>query len=369
MIGTERRLYEEGSGSRTRIIAYGSLVEELHVIVLTKKSDNYQQTKISHNVTLYPTQSRSKLLYPFDAAKMGAHFRGKAISLVSAQDPFESGLAAFLLSRKLGSRLHLHVHTDFLSPYFKRESVINWFRVILGRFLLKQADCIRVVSQRIVDSIMEDGIVLKQEPVVLPIYVDVDIFLRREHGTFLKRRYPQFETTILMVNRLEREKNVLLAFRAFEKIVKQFPKTGLVVVGSGSQRTRLENFVKKKNIADRIAFEGWQDNTAPYYQSATIFLSTSNYEGYGVSLVEAAASHLPIVTTDIGIARELLGEDGVFIGEVGRIDSIARELERALQDPERREGYANRAQERMKNYLLDTDEYFNRYKDAWEKCL
>ena len=99
MIGTERRLFEEGGTARARVLNYGSLVAELHVIVLSLISDNFQSVQISNKVRLYPTRSKSRLHYFFDALKIGKTLRFKGVDLVSSQDPFESGLVGFLIAR------------------------------------------------------------------------------------------------------------------------------------------------------------------------------------------------------------------------------------------------------------------------------
>lgn len=71
-----------------------------------------------------------------------------------------------------------------------------------------------------------------------------------------------------------------------------------MVVGSGPEKLK-----KVKNVV----LENWvdQETLFSYYKTADIFLSTSLYEGYGMSMVEARAAGCPIVATDAGIAPEI----------------------------------------------------------------
>jgi len=79
-IGYDRNLFKENSGVRQRVIEYGSLVREHHVIIFCKKGFiKDKEIRIASNVFLYPTNSFSKWLYFRDAAKIGKKIIGKGI--------------------------------------------------------------------------------------------------------------------------------------------------------------------------------------------------------------------------------------------------------------------------------------------------
>jgi glycosyltransferase involved in cell wall biosynthesis len=365
MIGTERKIFEDGSAAQARIVSYGTIVDELHVVCFTPPGESFK--KLSQNVFAYPTNSRSRLFWIFDALRLSGKLRRVGARVISAQDPFESGLAAYLLSRLLCTKLHLQVHTDFLSPSFGRESILNGVRVALGSWLLPKAECVRVVSERIARSIEYAGIRLKAVPFVLPIRVEKNA----SHGdpTFLKKKYPKFDKFVLMVGRFEKEKNTMLGLRAFANISRNFPDTALVVVGSGSLAWPLKKEAEQIEISGKVFFEGWQSALADYYASATIFLFTSNYEGYGLALIEAALAHMPIVTTDVGIAREVFDESGAYIVPIGDEKAVSEVLSSALYNTEEREKKASIAHAKALPLHMSEQEYLQKYKMAWEKCV
>ena len=137
MLSTDLKIFESGSESEKRIKDYGSLVEELHVIVKAASDSStslgagkQQAASIIGNVFLYPTNDRHKFLYFFNAYRIGKSIiRNWKLEIrncvITAQDPFETGLVGYWLKRKYKPPLQLQVHTDFLSPYFLRKSILT----------------------------------------------------------------------------------------------------------------------------------------------------------------------------------------------------------------------------------------------------
>lgn len=220
--------------------------------------------------------------------------------VVSAQDPFYTGLVAWIIAWMRGSKLHVQIHTDLFDPYFASLSAQNRIKVFLARFLLSRADSIRAVSRRIADSLRARGV--KAPITVLSVFVDLDA-LKKAEPIDARKRYPQFKKIVLVVARLEKEKNVAASIRAFGDIAKADPTVGLVIIGSGSERVALEALARECGIAEKVIFEGAQD-PFPFYKSADLLLVTSSYEGFGMVLVEALAAGCPVISYDVGLARE-----------------------------------------------------------------
>ncbi|MBI2097858.1 MAG: glycosyltransferase family 4 protein [Candidatus Vogelbacteria bacterium] len=302
-IGSDRQLFVVGSEVRQRIIDLATASTELHIVVFAKRSLGLQSEQIVSNVWIYPTNSASRWHYVWDAVRLGRQFRGIGIEVVSGQDPFECGLAAWFVSRRLAAKLQLQIHTDFLNPYFWHESFLNKIRVLLARFLLPRADSVRVVSRMIADSLQSAGCRIKANPVILPVFVDVGKIKNSPIKTDLRKKYPQFDKIILMASRFTREKNIGLAIEAMHEIVKFRPKTGLVIVGDGSEEKKLK--AKSYKLKANVIFEPWTDDLASYYKTADLFLVTSLYEGYGRTIIEALACGCQVVSTDVGVAREV----------------------------------------------------------------
>ena len=374
MVSTDRKIFESESSVGRRIIEYGSLADELHIVVFSKKPVGLKKQKISDNVWLYPTNSFSRWTYIFSAIKIGKKIISGDGWLVSAQDPFETGLAGWCIVRARAgrARLQLQIHTDFLSPYFSKGSVLNKIRVRIAKFLLPKADCIRVVSKRIADSIKSAGIKLKTEPQVLPIFVDVSAIRKAPVNVSLNKLRQQFDTIVLMVSRLEEEKNIPLALSVLRKVVDKHPKTGLVVIGEGSLLSKLRKRAIDLSLQNNVVFDGNNSDIFSFYKSADIFLHTSNYEGYGLVLVEAAASDCPIVTTDIGIASEYFKDaESAHICKVGDMECLSTRLIKAIENKEFRSNFALKAQNAIEERIKEKtkEEYLRRYQELWNLCF
>ncbi|MDE1941412.1 MAG: glycosyltransferase, partial [Patescibacteria group bacterium] len=265
---------------------------------------------LSSSCFAYSTDSVSRFLYPFDAKKLGRELIEKhGITDITCQDASLTAMAGVALKERFkrrGLSLEIQVHEDLGSPNYGF-TLMNRLRRRLAFRNLPKADHIRVVSERIKDFIVRRLAIDPAKIEVRPIAVDAG-WLKDAPvipGADLRMKHPQFDKIVLMVGRLEPEKDFELAIDSWPLVLKALPKAGLVIVGSGSRLEALKERAEKVGAGDSIAFEGWGGNyLASYYKSCDLFLVTSLFEGYGMALKEAQAAGCRIVSTDVGIARE-----------------------------------------------------------------
>ena len=199
MVSTDRRILEEGSARawlNTERFATSCI---LLLRQSGEKKDRSNREKCFYSpyslllqVIFSPVAFSSKNLITSD--------------LVTTQDPFETGLIAWLIAKKTKAKLQLQIHTDFLSPYFAKESILNKIRVLIAKFILPKADCIRAASLRISDSLTANNYKLKTSPAVLPIFIDAPKIMSAAPQFNLHKKYPQFDFIVLTTARLEPEK-------------------------------------------------------------------------------------------------------------------------------------------------------------------
>ncbi len=161
-----------------------------------------------------------------------------------------------------------------------------------------------------------------------------------------------FSSRVLVMSRLEPEKDVAFAIRTFAE---NAPVTScLIIVGDGNERPSLESLVKTLPCRERIFFEGWQDPSA-YYKIADLVLVTSRYEGYGLVIIEALAAGTPVISSDVGIAREA----GAIVTS---FDEFPEKLVSWFHNGPR--------EMHLKNYpYKDFDEYVQAYCDDIMRCV
>ena len=218
----------------------------------------------------------------------------------------------------------------------------------------------RVVSKRIALSI-------NRAASVLPIYVDVEKFENTAPKFDLHKKYPLFKFIVLAASRLEKEKNISLALLALAEIVSAHKDIGMVIVGEGSEKEKLMNQSRSLGIEKNIVFEGWSSDLSSYYKTADAFILTSNYEGYGLSLVEAAASSCPIITTDVGLVGEILDRESVTVLNQGDFHAMAQAIARFKQLPQLRAQLAKRAKA-IASHLPNKKEYLDMLASGWQSC-
>jgi glycosyltransferase involved in cell wall biosynthesis len=146
--------------------------------------------------------------------------------------------------------------------------------------------------------------------------------------------------SLLSVGRLHRQKNVSLTLQILLAIRNRFgtPATARII-GDGPEKVALENFARRNNLLDAIAFEGWlpRDELAAAYQSATLLVQISSYEGMSNSMLEALASGLPVVASLIPENMELISPEwnGLLFDSKEDASNIAQAIVRLHRNPER----------------------------------
>lgn len=298
MISTDREILSIGTFARARMEKYAATLGELHIIVLGRQKE--VEAPQSGALWVYTTHSLSPLFYGLDAIVRALRI-GRP-DVITVQDPFETGLLGVLLSLMFWKPLHVQVHTDFLSPAFRKHSLLNWVRVAIAGTVLRFATRIRVVAERI-----KTGIEKKYHPkspvTVLPIFVDTAKF-----EAIMHQPHERFKKTLLVVGRLESEKQMHYAIHSLKAIRESGVDAGLIVVGDGSERAMLKELAEQLELTEYVDFVGKVD-PLPYYAQADVVLVPSQYEGYGLVIIEALAAQIPVVATDVGVA----GEAGAII--------------------------------------------------------
>lgn len=370
MISMDRNIFDEQSSVGARMVFLAHVVDELHIIVTSLESDMLEALQLEDNVFVYPTNSKSRWHYFRDVVRIGKELTD--IDLVTAQDPAELGWMALRLGTFHTAPVELQVHTDIFSTRFRRSSLLNRFRMNLAKHNLRRADTIRVVSDRIKRSVLlHAGQRYRSIPVrILPVFIDNPHPANADQSAQIRKIYEQFDFIILMVARLVAEKNIEGALDAFARVVAEHPRAGLVVLGDGPLLSSLQQKTTTLGIEDNVCFEGWKAHSMQYMRASDALLLTSEYEGYGRTLIEAALVGCPVVTTDVGIAGDILHDDqDALVCPVGDMDCIAQELTRLIEDTSLRDVIRESAKRAAEDHIVTGEQYLAILKDIWESCV
>ena len=379
MISTDRNIFREGSEVRERMKEYAAFTKELHIIVFSVGGNKFEKTQISPNCFAYPTNSLNRWFYVQDAINLGKRFDREAknarINLVTAQDPFESGFAGFKISKKLLCPIQFQIHTDFLNPSFVSGNLLNRIRVHIAKKLLHEKCDVRVVSENIRSSILRQLKFKWNTPpriTVLPVFIDAEKFKNAPVTVDLHKEYPFLNCIVLVVSRLEKEKNTLLAIRLVKEVIRSTPGSpnlGLVIVGDGSEREMLEKYSRDNGLDKNVFFLGWKEDIATYYKTADLLLVTSDYEGYQRMCVESVASGCPVLTFDVGAAKEILESWNGMICDAGDEQCMYKHLLEIATDQIYRSTFKSTAVNEVRRLKFPTkEEYLEKYKKMWHEA-
>ena len=176
------------------------------------------------------------------------------------------------------------------------------------------------------------------------------------------------ENLALFVGRLIPIKSPGFIIANFPAILKKVPDVKLLIAGHGYLQEKLEAFVKKRGLQDRVEFIGWVDhNELPeLYSRAKVFFSLQKHDNFGsLAMLEAMACGLPVVASRVGATTEQIrdGETGFTISPGNRKEFVEKMVYLLTKDQERERISRNAAE-------LVADQYcWEKIADQYEKVL
>ncbi len=164
------------------------------------------------------------------------------------------------------------------------------------------------------------------------------------------RRQPESGIlTFGSAGRLQPEKGYDVLIQAMGRIKKQGLSARLRIAGDGSRIDRYRELAAKEGVADEVEFCGRLTDMPPFYQSIDAYvLASTGTEGLPLSILEAMASGLPVIATDVAGAAEALRheQEGLLIPP-GDVEALRGALQRLIEDDNLRMSLSKRARERV----------------------
>lgn len=166
------------------------------------------------------------------------------------------------------------------------------------------------------------------------------------------------EKRIITVGRIDDNKNQRLLVEAYVKIADHYPDWSLELIGDGSSRQTLEEFVSTLPCKDRISFTGAVDDVAGRMSKASIFVLPSKIEGMPNALIEAMVMGMACISTDCpcGGPRDLIAADesnGILV-PVDNVDAMAMALKRLITNDTLRQSMGDNARKIIATLHPDT---------------
>jgi L-malate glycosyltransferase len=272
----------------------------------------------------------------------GLYIPGLArLAQVDVAHVFSAAYASFLLAplpamavaRALHKHVVLHYHSGEADDH-----LANW-----GAFVhpwLQLAHHIVVPSEYLREVFARHGYTAR----VIPNVVDLSRFVYRERRPLGPR--------LLSTRNLEPHYRVDVIVQAFARLKPRVPEATLTIAGYGSEEPRLRRLVDSGKLAD-VRFVGKVDPAAMpgLYDDADIYLNASVVDNQPVSILEACAAGLPVVSTGTGDIPAMVRHEqtGLLVPPFDP-DAMARAVIALLDEPDRARDYARRAHDTLGRY-------------------
>ncbi len=227
----------------------------------------------------------------------------------------------------------LVVHNDILRQLDPAGSEVIWskfpriFRFIFKQ-LLKGFDHVFSVNNNSVQYIKEVYPEGNNKVSFSPTWADKDIFSRPDEKTVIEiretiaNRYfiDSTKKWLIFVGRFQKQKNIELLIESLEHL----NNVHLIMAGDGNQKKDIEFLVNSKNLGGRVTFLGNVPHVelSNYIIAADVYVSSSNFEGMSVALLEALQVGTPVVTTPTGESQFIInnGINGIVTSGWNRVE-------------------------------------------------
>ncbi len=215
----------------------------------------------------------------------------------------------------------------------------KWFNLIVYIFAIisyKQSDYVISSCQQLNYDLEKYLFISKNKiktfycPVVDNKYVK--LANNKIDNIFINNKNDSETKIIISVARLEKQKDFKTAILSIKNLIDENYKIKYLILGKGTLELKLKKLVKKLKLQNNIFFLGFKKNPYKYISNSDLFLITSNYEAFGVVIVESLMLGVPVVSTDCYCGPSEIISDNKYgeLAKVGDIESITNALKKAL---------------------------------------
>jgi glycosyltransferase involved in cell wall biosynthesis len=121
-----------------------------------------------------------------------------------------------------------------------------------------------------------------------------------------------------------------LLIQAFALFARNNNEWTLDIVGVGEEEKSFRNLITKLHLDERISIYPFTNNIQRYYSEAQVYILSSRWEGMPLVLMEAMSHGLPIVSSDLPVCKEIMGDFAIYFKN-GNINDLARSLKDATE--------------------------------------
>lgn len=299
-------------------------IENIHIINMKRDIDILADIKSSKEIRKYYKKYKPHIIYSH-SSKAGALTR---ISLGFKK--------AAIVYNAHGWSFNMKTNKKKCLAYALIEKILSF-----------KTDIIIVISNYELQSALKRKI-CKSNKLKL-IYNGVDVEEIKKFKTDTKKLHnelnvPEDAIVVGCVGRISRQKSPMLFVKVAKKILENNPQYFFIWVGDGEDRQLMQNLIKENNLQNNIFLTGWIDNTIEYVDLFDISVLLSEWEGFGLVLLEYMLRKKPVIATNIDAIPEIVidNESGILLKD-RKIDHISDEIVKLSKNRKLNERLVNNA--------------------------
>ncbi len=377
LITRDASVLHEGSLTYRRFTDLRAMFLEVHVLLLDYKTahDENPVTRLFENVWVYTTKSSSWWTLGYDAYRIIEEqlvfSGGFRVDIVVAEDPFLSGLVGLLLAKKHSRPFQIHIYEDFFDEISiqsqEHPALYEW----ITHYVIKRVKSVRTRTESQRTATIARNPKLSQTVELLPSYYNLEAWKDLEPTVNLHERYPQFKFIMLHISSMRAISHSSEVLLGVAPILRRYPTIGLVVLGNGPLRPRLEREVISLGLQNQIEFEPMPNEVISHMKSANLLLHISE-DGTEDDIVLAAATvRLPMIVNTSGLAGKLFVDgESAFLCASTDSACITQSINRLLNENQTRSHFVLNAYDTVfarieQNY----DGYLIAYRESMERSI
>lgn len=206
----------------------------------------------------------------------------------------------------------------------------NFINKAILKYNLRKADAICATSNTIQEYLKP---VTGKDVHVIPFGVDINKFIKKDVVSL----FDENTFVIGSIKTLEELYNIDVLIRAFSLLKTKYSNKflKLLIIGVGSQEQELKQLVSDLQISKDVVFTGRIpfSEISNYFNMLDVLVNISDYESFGVSVIEAMACEKPVIATNTGGLKEIIeNSDFGSLVEVDNVEQTANEIEKYMLD-------------------------------------
>jgi glycosyltransferase involved in cell wall biosynthesis len=296
------------------------------VFIIPHLKNGGAERVVSNLLTGFSDESFEKYLIVYDGRRLDYPCNAKLVDLKlpEQKNPLRkliTGIRRYLAVRSMKKELDPHFTVSFLNnPNFLNSLTkyndmtvltvhsfmskrVSGFYGAIYKFIIKifynKADIIIAVSEEIRSDLIKDFGIDGKKIRVIYNFVETERINELMHEKIEDRYRHIFEKKVIVnVGRPVEAKGQWHLIRAFSNVLKSIPDLNLVIIGEGELESYLKELIIEMGLENNVFLLGYQKNPFKFIAKSELYAMSSIYEGFPVTLVEAATCRIPVLSTN-----------------------------------------------------------------------